>query len=69
MNYGRHYIKRLLDRNKLTAASFRFQGLNWVDRRSATRRHVAGKASCCEEYGEHCDVGRCIQRADAEQQR
>jgi hypothetical protein len=35
MNYGRHYIKGLLDRDKLTAASFRFQGLNWVDRAAA----------------------------------
>src|SRR5262245_20254107 len=54
---------------ELTAASFRFQGLNWVDRRCAARRHVACEASRCEEYREYCDVGANIQRADAEQQR
>src|SRR5262245_4700988 len=63
------YQGNVPDRHELTAASFRSQGLNRVDRSSATCRHVAGKASCCEKYGEHCDVRRHIQRADAEQQR
>ena len=61
------YQGAFLDGDELSAALFRFQGLNRVNRRSATCRHVAGKASCCEEYREDCDIGRRIQRADAEQ--